>query len=115
MDVQIFGVKNDADTRKALRFFQERRMKVHFVDFKVRAPSRGELLRFFQKFGADGVIDRGARRFQALGLASAYYGDERWLEIAEEEPLILRMPLARHGSQLTVGHAEAVWKEWAGR
>ena len=51
MDVQIFGVKNDADTRKALRFFQERRVKVHFVDFKVRAPSKGELRRFTQKFG----------------------------------------------------------------
>ena len=35
MDVQIFGVKKDADTRKALRFFKERRIKIHFVDFKI--------------------------------------------------------------------------------
>ena len=72
MDVQIFGVKNDADTRKALRFFQERRVKFHFVDFKIRGPSKGELRRFFQKFGADGVIDRSSKRFQALGLQAAY-------------------------------------------
>src|SRR4051812_12966138 len=32
MEVQIFGVKKSADTRKALRFFAERRVKVHFVD-----------------------------------------------------------------------------------
>lgn len=115
MDVQIFGIKNDADTRKALRFFQERRIKVHFVDFKVRGPSKGELRRFFQKFGADGVIDRGAKRFQALGLQAAYYGDDRWLDIAEEEPLILRTPLVRRQNQLTVGLAEDTWKEWVGR
>jgi arsenate reductase-like glutaredoxin family protein len=115
MDVQIFGVKNDADTRKALRFFQERRVRVHFVDFKVRGPSKGELRRFMQKFGADAVIDRNAKRFQALGLQAAYYGDDRWLSIAEEEPFILRTPLVRNQNQLTVGLAEDTWKEWVGR
>jgi len=115
MDVQIFGVKNDATVRKALRFFQERRIKVHFVDFKERAPSRGELRRFFDRFGADAVIDRDAKRFQALGLHAAHYGPDRWMDIASEEPLVLRMPLVRQGSQLTVGLAEDRWKEWAGR
>ena len=67
MDVQIFGVKKDADTRKALRFFKERRIKVHFVDFKTRGPSKGELRRFADKHGVDVLIDRDARRFQALG------------------------------------------------
>ena len=112
MDVQIFGVKNDADTRKALRFFKERRITVHFVDFKVRGPSKGELRRFFQKFGSDRVVDRGSRRFGALGLGAARYGDERWLAIAEEEPLVLRMPLVRRGNDLSVGADEATWKAW---
>lgn len=112
MDVQIFGVKGDADTRKAIRFFKERRVTVHFVDFKVRGPSRGELLRFVQKFGSGELIDRSSKRFRALGLGAAHYGAERWTEIAGEEPLILRMPLVRRGSALTVGLAEATWKEW---
>ena len=115
MDVQIFGVKNDAATRKALRFFQERRIKVHFVDFKVRGPSKGELRRFVQKFGADAVIDRSSKRFQALGLQAAYHGEERWLDIAEEEPLNLRMPLVRRENLLSVGLAEDAWKEWVGK
>lgn len=115
MDVQIFGVMNDAETRKALRFFKERRVKVHFVDFKVRGPARGELRRFVQKFGADAVIDRGSKRFRALGLQAAHYGAERWLEICEEEPLILRMPLVRLESRLSVGPAEDVWTEWVGK
>lgn len=110
MDVQVFGVQNDASTRKALRFFKERRVKVHFVDFKQRTPSPGELRRFFDRFGEERLIDRSAKRFAALGLQAAYYGNERWLEIACEEPLILSMPLVRSGNRLAVGHDEAAWK-----
>ena len=113
MDVQIFGVMNDADTRKALRFFKERRANVHFNDFKVRTPSKGELRRFFQKFGADRLIDRGAKRFKSLGLSAAHYGDDRWLELSCEEPLILHMPLVRCGTQVTVGNDPETWKLWA--
>ncbi|MDH5760117.1 MAG: arsenate reductase [Gemmatimonadota bacterium] len=114
MNVQIFGVQNDAATRKALRFFKERRIQVHFNDFKNRAPSAGELRRFVQKFGADAIIDRESKRFKALGLHAAYYGDDRWVEIAAEEPLILRMPLVRNEGKITVGPAEDTWKEWVG-
>lgn len=112
MEVQVFGIKNDADTRKALRFFKERRVKVHFMDFKQRSPSKGELKRFFDRFGEERLVNRDARRFEALGLQTAYYGNERWLAVACEEPLILRMPLVRAGSHLTVGLEEAAWKEW---
>ena len=115
MDVQIFGVKNDATVRKALRFFKERRINIHFVDFKERAPSKGELRRFFDRFGVDEMIDRDGKRFQALGLHAAYYGADRWMEIAADEPLILRMPLVRNGKDVTVGLAEEDWKEWAAR
>jgi arsenate reductase-like glutaredoxin family protein len=112
MQVQIFGVKSDADVRKAERFFRERRVQVHFVDFKQRAPSRGELQRFFQKFGEERLIDRDSKRFHALGLRTAYYGDDKWIEIATEEPLILRMPLVRAGKELSVGLAEDAWARW---
>ena len=115
MEVQIFGVNNSADVRKAQRFFKERRAHVHFMDFRQRSPSRGELRRFFQKFGEEKLIDRDAKRFKALGLQTAYYGDDRWLEIACDEPLILRLPLVRNGDELTVGLAEATWKEWAAK
>jgi arsenate reductase len=112
MDVQIFGIQNDADTRKALRFFKERRVKVHFMDFKQRSPSKGELRRFFDKFGEERLVDRSSKRFQALGFGSSYYGSDRWLEIACDEPLILRMPLVRCANRLTVGLDETTWKEW---
>ena len=112
MDVQVFGTKKSADTRKALRFFAERRVKTHFVDLDERAASRGELLRYVQKFGIAALIDEGSRRYADLGLRTARYGDERWLEILIDEPGILKMPLVRHGNALTIGAAEMTWKSW---
>ncbi len=112
MDVQIFGVKKNAETRKALRFFAERRVKTHFVDLLERAASRGELTRYAQKFGASALVDESSKRYAELGLRTARYGDDRWLDILIDEPLILKMPLVRHGIALTIGAAETTWKSW---
>ena len=112
MDVQIFGVKKNAETRKALRFFAERRVKTHFVDLLERAASRGELTRYAQKFGVSALVDQSSKRYSELGLRTARYGDERWLAILIDEPLILKMPLVRHGNALTIGAAETTWKSW---
>jgi arsenate reductase (glutaredoxin) len=115
MEVQIFGTRKSAGTRKALRFFAERRVRVHFVDLQERAASPGELRRFAAKFGVEGLLDRGSRRFADLGLGSARLSEDRWLEKLAEEPLVLRIPLVRHQQQLTIGDAEPIWREWASR
>lgn len=112
MEVQVFGTKKSADTRKALRFFAERRVKTHFVDFAERAASLGELRRFAQKFGVGALIDRDSKRYLELGLAHARLSDDRWLEKLSEEPMLLRTPLVRWQHQLTIGSAEGEWKRW---
>lgn len=113
MDIQIFGTKKSADTRKALRFFAERRIRTHFVDLKERSAARGELMRFVQRFGVSALVDRSSRRFADLGMAHAALSDERWIEKLVEEPMLLRQPLVRAGSRLTIGVEEATWKDWA--
>ena len=112
MEVQVFGVKKSADTRKALRFFAERRVRTHFVDLQERAASLGELRRFVQKFGVEGILDRDSKRFAELGLRQAMYSPEHWLTRLVDEPMMLRMPLVRNGAKLTVGSAENEWKTW---
>lgn len=112
MEVQVFGTKRSADTRKAQRFFAERRIRVHFVDLAERAASLGELKRFAQKFGVSALVDRGSKRFAELGLATAHYSDERWLERLVEEPLLLCIPMVRWQQHLTIGLDETVWKRW---
>jgi arsenate reductase-like glutaredoxin family protein len=112
MEVQVFGVRKSADTRKALRFFAERRIRTHFVDLTVRPASLGELRRFVQKFGVAALVDRESRRFADLGLRVTQLSDERWLQKLSEEPLLLRLPLVRWQHQVTVGDDEATWRAW---
>ena len=114
-EVQVFGIRKSADTRTALRFFAERRIRTHFVDLTERAASPGELGRFAQKFGIAALLDRESRRFTELGLKAAVLSDERWLEKLSLEPLLLRMPLVRSQNQLTIGLAPDVWKSWTER
>jgi arsenate reductase len=115
LEVQIFGIKKSADTRKALRFFSERRIKTHFVDLLDRPAALGELRRFAQKFGVMALVDKESKRFDELGLRYAQLSDDRWLEKLTIEPLLLRIPLVRNANQLVIGADEATWKSWVGR
>jgi arsenate reductase-like glutaredoxin family protein len=112
VSVQIFGFKDDQDTRKALRFFSERRIAVHFVDLDERPASAGELRRFKEKFGAAALIDRQSRRFRDLGLHVAGDSPERLLARAATEPRLLRVPLVRNGPRLGIGHSPDEWRAW---
>jgi arsenate reductase len=115
MEVQIFGVKKSADTRKAQRFFSERRIRTHNVDLLERSISEGELQRFVQRFGLDTLIDRDSKRYDELGLRHAQPSQSRWIEKLMTEPLLLRLPLVRRLGQppaLTIGDDEVTWKEW---
>jgi arsenate reductase (glutaredoxin) len=115
MEVQVFGVRKSSDTRKALRFFAERRIKTHFVDLNERAASLGELRRFAQKFGVGALIDSDSSAFQDLGLRHARMSDDSWLAKLADEPLLLKMPLVRNGNNLTIGPDEQTWKAWTAK
>jgi arsenate reductase-like glutaredoxin family protein len=110
--VQIFGFDDCPDTRKARRFFAERRIGVHYVDLKERPASKGELRRFAERFGAAAVIDKQSPRYKAMGLRVALDSPERLLERALTEPRLLRTPLVRHGGKVTVGVVPDDWQAW---
>ncbi|TVR51032.1 MAG: arsenate reductase [Gemmatimonadales bacterium] len=111
-EVQIFGTAKCSATRKAQRFFKERRVRIHFVELKERPASPGELRRFQQKFGTEALLDRESRAFRDRGLHAAHLSDKRIAELLVEDPLLLRTPLVRAGARLSIGLADDVWKDW---
>jgi len=117
VNVQVFGFRDCQETRKALRFFSERRVPVHFVDMDEKPATRGELRRFAERLGAASLIDREGRRFHDLGLRVAGDSPERLLERALVEPRLLRTPLVRSGREVAVGPRQEAWQGWieAGR
>jgi arsenate reductase len=111
MEFQVFGTKSCNETKKALRFFKERRIKVHFVDLKERAASSGELKRFGQKFGWEALLDREGKHFRDRGLHVAHVPESRIPALLEDDPMLLVTPLVRRGNELGIGWDEPRWRE----
>ena len=112
MNVQIFGFNDCQDTRKAQRFFAERRVPVHFVNLDERPAAKGELRRFAERFGPAALIDKEGARYKALGLRVAGNSAQRLLDRALTEPRLLKTPLVRNGGKVTVGAATTDWEQW---
>ena len=112
MNVQVFGFHDCQDTRKALRFFAERRIAVHFVNLDERPASKGELRRFADRFGPAAVVDKEGKTYKAMGLRVALDSPQRLLERALTEPRLLRTPLVRNGGKVTIGHTPDDWQSW---
>ena len=112
MEVQIFGLKNDNETRRAERFFSERRIKVHLVDMKQRPIAPGELNRFIQNLGMAALINTRSRRFIDKGMAHLRQTEAQWAEKLMADPSLILLPLVRYGQKVTAGNAESTWKEW---
>jgi arsenate reductase (glutaredoxin) len=113
MDVQLFGHAKSKVTRKAQRFFSDRRIPVHMVDVKVRKPSPGELRRWVQRFGVEAVLDPESKAYKDQGLQYVSASDDTWVERLANDPSPLRWPLARLGADLTVGDDPDGWQRLA--
>ena len=112
MNIQIFGTKKSADTRKAERFFKERGIKFQFVDLKEKGLSKGEFNSVKQAVGGiDKLIDENAKDKDTLTLIK-YIADEDKEEKILENQQILVQPIVRNGKKATVGYQPDVWKGW---
>ena len=111
MNIQIFGTQKSKDTKKALRFFKERGLKPQFVDLSARKTAPGELKRFVQKVGLDGLTEKDSRAYEASGLEYLRLSDDEYLARLLETPALLKQPLLRSGSTVEVGWNEALWRE----
>lgn len=109
-NVQIFGVKNSQATRAAERFFKERRIAIQFVDLKQKPMSPGEIKRFIERFGLNGLLDSEGKAYLDSGLKYLKLSDSELLARIERDPLLLRLPLIRSANRLSIGHDEDAWK-----
>jgi arsenate reductase-like glutaredoxin family protein len=113
MDVQLLGHPKSQATRKAQRFFSERRVPVHFVDLRKHTPGPKELGKWVQRFDVEGVINADSKPYREQGLAYLSAPDEDWIERLRAEPAILCLPLGRCGADLSVGEDPQAWQRFA--
>jgi arsenate reductase len=109
MNIQIFGLKNCQDTRKAERYFKERRISFQFVNLAEKGLSKGELNSVKAAVGLENLIDTAFKRYKARNLKYLIHDPETELL---NDPLLFKTPIVRNGRLATVGYRPEVWKQW---
>ena len=109
MNIQIFGKNKCFDTKKAERYFKERRIKYQFVDVIKFGMSKGELNSVKNAVGLEAMIDKEDQDYPLIQYLAS---NEAKLEKLYEEPFLIKTPIVRNGKQATVGYQPEVWKNW---
>ena len=109
MNIQIFGKNKCFDTKKAERYFKERRIKYQFVDLGRYGMSRRELESVRAAVGLDAMLDE---RDPDYPLVQYRASNEAKLEKLFDYPWLIKTPIVRNGKQATVGYCPDVWKTW---
>ena len=109
MNIQIFGKNKCFDTKKAERYFKERRIRYQFVDIIKYGMSRGELQSVCKAIGIEEIVNREDRDYPLLQYLAS---DEAKLEKLYEIPELIRTPIVRNGKKATVGYCPDVWSTW---
>ena len=112
MNIQIFGTKKCFDTKKAERYFKERKIKYQMIDMKEKGLSKGEFNSVKQAVGGlENMIDQNCKDKDLLALIT-YIADEDKEEKVLENQKVLKTPIVRNGKKATVGYQPDVWKNW---
>ena len=110
MNIQIFGKSKCFDTKKAERWFKERRIKFQSIDLVKYGISPGELKSVLNAVGLEALVDQ-KHPDAALLYYLAYDADK--VEKLLDNPKLIRTPIVRNGKQATVGYAPEVWDSWS--
>ena len=109
MNIQIFGKSKCFDTKKAQRYFKERRVKFQAIDLNKYGISKGELTSVLRCVKLPDLID--PKHPDAPLLEYLAYDQDK-IEKLLEDPTLLRTPIVRNGKQATVGYQPDVGKGW---
>lgn len=112
MNIQIFGKSKCFDTKKAERYFKERRIKYQYVDLIKYGLSGKEFDSVLRSVsGIDNLIDWESNAQEIVNMK--YMDDPRIKEDKVfEDPKLMRTPIVRNGKQATVGYCPEVWAKW---
>ena len=112
MNIQIFGKSKCFDTKKAERYFKERRIKYQSVDlirFGMSGKEFDSVLRAVG--GIDQLIDWNGKSQEITNMK--YMDDVRAKEDKVfDDPALMKTPIVRNGKQATVGYRPDVWETW---
>lgn len=109
LNIQIFGTLKCSETKKAERFFSDRKIKFHFRDLNEKGIAKGELDNISRVIPVDDLIDREGKQFRKRNMEFMKFNVEEELL---KDALLFKTPIVRYGREITLGYAPEVWKKW---
>lgn len=110
MNIQIFGSSKCFDTKKAQRWFKERRIPFQYVDLPSKGLSPKEYQSVKQKIGFEALINTKCKLYEELYMP--YVTPAAREEKLLENPALFRTPIVRNGREAAVGYCPEVWESW---
>ena len=110
MNIQIFGSPKSFDSRKAERWFKERRIRYQYIDVPSKGLSPREYQSVKRKVGFDALVNTKCRAYEYLFMA--YITPQAPKEKLLEHPELFQTPIVRNGQEATVGYCPEVWQNW---
>ena len=112
MNIQIFGKSKCFDTKKAERYFKERRIKYQMIDLMRFGMSSKEFDSVLRGVGGiDNLIDWDSKSQEVTNMK--YMDDKRAKEDKVfDAPELMKTPIVRNGKQATVGYCPEIWATW---
>lgn len=112
MNIQIFGTQKSADTRKAERYFKERRIKFQSIDMKKYGMSGGEFDSVLRAVGGiDNLIDWDSKS-PDLDLIKYMANMPDKEDKVFDNQMLIKLPVVRNGKKATVGYCPDIWSTW---
>ncbi|MBQ3054965.1 MAG: ArsC family transcriptional regulator [Oscillospiraceae bacterium] len=111
MNIQIYGTSKCFDTKKAERYFKERRIKFQRIDLAKFGLSPREFDTVRRAVGLDAMINKNSKAYEASFIAHLAY-EADIIEKLMETPALLNTPIVRNGKQVTIGYCPDVWATW---
>ena len=112
MNIQIFGKTKCFDTKKAERYFKERKIKYQFIDIAKYGMSKGEYQSVKNAVGGTtALIDEKSKEYEnqyIQYLSSQEDVEGRLLE----NPSMFKTPIVRNGKKATIGYQPDIWSDW---
>lgn len=111
MNIQIFGTRKCFDTKKAERFFKERKIKYQLIDMKEKGMSKGELSAVRSAVGINEIINTKSKNYLKSNLGNIRSAEVKEEVLLKDQSLIIT-PIVRNGKRVTVGYKTDIWEEW---
>lgn len=110
--VELWGIRNCQNVRKAIVFLDSRHVDYRFIDYKKNPPSLDLLRKWVELKGIDKVINKRGTTYRALEISKRGLSDEEIIEIMHQNPTLIKRPILVQDQILEFGFCKEVYETY---